>query len=137
MFLNECWARHSINTDFITQTTSEKPQKHGHHKKTTKPRSPHPHMAEGDVIIYHISLASVSYNCQLCVAQWLVDLSCGSAPVFFQSLVKSIINSPSTSIPRFPTTVHHMSACRTINDIFRKKKYLKEASHYMHINQGN
>lgn len=65
-FCNESWTRHSVNTEFRTQTTSVKPQKPGHHKITTKPHPPLPHMAEGDVIIHHISSASVSYRCQLC-----------------------------------------------------------------------
>lgn len=134
--------------------TSVKPKKSGHHKITTKAHNtPSTH---GRGRCYHIP----HYRSQCLIllptmwwAKRLLDLSCGSAPVFFQPLVKKYNKYPKHINPKIsnhcPPHFRHMPACRTINYIFLKgcatlqlnritkkcKKTLKETSNIMHLRQ--
>ncbi len=119
-FFNESWTtRHRVNTEFRTQTTSVKPQKPGHHKITTKPHPPF-RTWQKEMLSYTLAQLVSHTTANYVVGTTTARLRLGLRECFVSPWWRSTINTPNTSIPRFPTTVHHMPACRTIHFIFRK-----------------
>lgn len=92
-FFYESCTRHSVNTEFRTQTTSVKPQKPGHHKITTPPFRPW----QKEMLSYTTLAQLVSHT----TANYVVGTTTATVKLW---VCASVLSVPGEEVQKIPQT---------------------------------